>query len=61
MPLRREQIADQLRAFAETLRLGRSGRGQLHPNLFEHSRQHHGEREERPVEIGGVVHVSSRG
>jgi hypothetical protein len=49
MPLRREEIEDQLREFAETLRLGRSSRGQLHSNLFQHSRQRHGEREERPV------------
>jgi hypothetical protein len=36
---------------AKVLRLNWSGRGEFHPNLFDHPRQRDGEREEGAVKV----------
>jgi hypothetical protein len=53
----REQPPDQVGPLAEALRLVRSRGGKVGLDLHEHPRQRDGKRDERLVEIGGILHL----
>jgi hypothetical protein len=54
-----EQLADQLRPFPKTPRLGGTRCGEVYFDLHQHPRQHYREWKKRLVQIGGSQMLAS--